>query len=174
MQNTLILSNNRSIVRDGTLVLLASILIALSGAVSIPLWFTPIVLTTRNTLVYALAALLGPRKASLAVIAFLIQGLIGLNVFAGSLSGPHGGYLIGYVMAAFATGFIIEKCKEKTASNVFLAMAAGNLVNYAFGASYLATFIGLKQAVLLGVAPFVLPDLFKLLFTVKILQKIGR
>lgn len=173
MYNTLTIPNTKPIYRDVCIVLLASILIALSGAISIPLWFTPIVLTTRNTLVYMLAVSLGSRRASLATLAFLVQGLIGFNVFAGSMAGPHGGYLIGYLAAAFVTGLIIEKCKEKTGLNAFMAMVAGNLVTYACGAGYLATFIGLKQALLLGVAPFILTDLFKIFAGVKILQFLG-
>jgi biotin transport system substrate-specific component len=173
MYNTVTLPNTKPIFRDACIVALASILITLSGAVSIPLWFTPIVLTTRNTLVYALAVALGPRRASLATLGFLVQGLMGFNIFAGSLSGPHGGYLIGYLVAACVTGFIIEKCKEKTGLNAFLAMTAGCLTTYACGAGYLATFIGVKQAILLGVAPFIVTDLLKIFAAVKAMQWLG-
>lgn len=173
MYKTLTLSNIKPLYRDGILVLLASILITLSGAISIPLPFTPIVFTTRNTLIYALAVLLGPRRASLATLAFLIQGLVGFNVFAGSLSGPHGGYLIGYLVAAFVTGSLIEKWKEKTGSQTFMAMAAGNVVTYVCGASYLAAFIGIEKAFMLGVAPFILTDLLKLFAAVKVLKWCG-
>jgi len=168
-----------SFLRDITIVILSSILIGLFGKVAIPLPFSPIPIATQPTLILLLSVLLGRKRAVAAVFAFLVQGAMGMPVFAQGLGGiavllgPRGGYLIGYLAAAFAVSYIIEKCKEKTLLNASLAMAAGNLVIYLCGASYLSTFLGLQKALLVGVAPFIVGDLIKLAAGIKFLQWTG-
>lgn len=171
MHNTLTLETARNPLRDVLLVLFASFLICLSGQIAIPLWFTPVPIATQNSFVLLLALLLGPRRASAAVFLFLLQGAMDLPVFSNGCSGflhllrPTGGYLIGYLIATFLTGVIHEKKKSP-----ILALLAGNLAIYLCGASYLATFVGLKKAFLLGIAPFILGDLLKMMASLKIVQ----
>lgn len=166
--------------RDLTLVLLASFAIGLLAKASIPLPFTPVPLATQNTFILFLAVLLGARRAAAAVLAFLAQGALGLPVFAGGIGGlaklvgPTGGYLFGYVAAAYIVGYLVERTRDKTVTKTFLALAAGTLVIYLFGASYLSTFIGLPKALLLGVAPFLLGDLLKIVFGLKLLSWLRR
>ncbi len=161
----------RTASKDWTLVILASFLICLSGQIAIPLWFTPIPLATRNTLILLTAALLGSRKGTAATLLFLLQGALGLPVFSNgaagiaSFFGPQGGYLVGYVAASYLVGSMMEKGKSP-----ILSFAAGNLVIYLFGASYLATFVGFSKALLLGVAPFILGDLLKSALCLKFLE----
>lgn len=163
------LTLERTTIRDFALVLLASFVICLSGQVSIPLWFTPVPIATQNTTVLLMAALLGARRGGAATFAFLVQGALGLPVFSNGkagiavLMGPTGGYLIGYLVAAFVVGYLVERRK-----NVIGALIAGNLTIYLCGASYLAAFVGVSKAFLLGVAPFVLGDIVKSAVSLKI------
>ncbi len=156
--------------RNAALILLASFLICLSGRLSLPLWFTPVPLVLQNTTVLLIAALLGSRRGTAATLTFLLQGAIGLPVFALGqaglpiLLGPRGGYLIGYLIASFITGYFAEKNKPTT------AFLLGNLTIYFCGAGYLSTFVGLDKALLLGVAPFLLGDLLKALAALKFVQ----
>lgn len=160
--------------RDILVVLLASFAICLSGKVSIPLWFTPIPIATQNSVVLILAAFLGSRRGAAATFLFLVQVVMGLPVTStGAVGihcffGPTGGYLIGYLIASFIVGAIAEK--NKTLANAFLAMTVGNLAIYLCGASYLATFVGFPKAFLLGVVPFVLGDLLKIIAGLNFLQ----
>lgn len=78
--------------------------------------------------------------------------------------------MVGYLVASFVVGALIERCKEKTMLNAFYALATGSAVIYLFGASYLATFVGLKQALYLGVVPFIVGDALKIVAALKILQ----
>lgn len=164
--------------RDIAFTLFASFLLGLFAYVSIPLPFTPIPIATQPHIVLLLAALLGVRRAGAAVFSFLSQGALGLPVFAGGaagaaiLFGPRGGYLIGYLVAAFVVGWILEK-REKTLGNTAWALIAGNFTIYLFGAGYLATMIGMQKAFFLGVAPFLLGDALKILACMKILQRFG-
>jgi biotin transport system substrate-specific component len=163
--------------RDILLVLGASFLICLSGKIAIPLWFTPVPIATQNSVILILAALLGSRRGAAATFLFLFQGAMGLPVFSTSATGfayffgPTGGYLIGYLIASFVVGYIAER--NKTLTQGFLAMAVGNLVIYVCGASYLATFVGSAKAFTLGIAPFLLGDLLKIIAGLNILKWAG-
>lgn len=169
--------DKRAIGRDFCLVILASFGICLAGQISIPLWFTPVPLATQNAAVLLLAVLLGARRGAAATFAFLAQGAMGLPVFSTGASGlavllgPTGGYLVGYLIAAFIAGRIAER--EKTLLNALKALGVGNLIIYLCGASYLSVFVGLSQAFVLGVFPFLLGDLFKMCAGLKILQMAG-
>ncbi len=166
--------------QNALLVALSSLFLGMLSQVAIPLPFTPIPIVIQAQVALLFGFLLGPRRASLAVFAFLIQGALGLPVFANgatgfmTLIGPRGGYLIGYMVGAFLIGSIWERMREKTALKAFFTLCFGNGIVYLLGAAYLSTFIGLKKAILLGVAPFVLIDLMKNIACLKILQWIER
>ncbi len=169
------LTLEKTAAKDFTLCLLASFVICLSGQLSIPLWFTPVHISMLNAVVLLTGALLGSRRGSAAVFAFLVYGAMGLPVFSigGSgvhfLLGPKGGYYIGFLIAAFVVGYMVEKGK-----NIISALVVGNLVIYLCGASFLASFVGWKKAFLLGVAPFLLGDLLKTIASVKIFQRFAK
>jgi len=97
-------------------------------------------------------------------------------VFAGGkagilcLAGPTGGYLVGYVAAAFLTGYLVERMKEKSSARVLLAMAAGNGLIYLTGISWLSTFVGWTSAFMLGVVPFIVGDMVKLFIAIKAMK----
>ncbi|NDD59046.1 MAG: biotin transporter BioY [Chlamydiae bacterium] len=157
-------------------VLGASILISLSSYISIPLYFTPVPLVIQSHVILLIAAILGSKRAFLATLAFLIQGSFGLPVFSSGNSGllymmgPTGGYLIGYLVAAFATGYIFERMKERTAIKTLASFAMGNLIIYILGAAWLSSYIGLKPSVCLGILPFLLGDTIKNLFISRALK----
>jgi biotin transport system substrate-specific component len=168
-----------SFARDAAIVLLSSIFIGLLGQVSIPLPFTPVPIVTQAQAILMLGLLLGSRRAAAATFAFLAQGAMGLPVFAGGaaglakLFGPTGGYLVGYLVAAFLVGAISERWKERSLAKACLALVAGNSVIYILGAGYLSTLLGVQKAILLGVAPFLIGDALKIVLCLKILQWIG-
>jgi biotin transport system substrate-specific component len=154
---------------DAALVLAGSLLIALSAQVAIFLPFSPVPVTGQTLAVLLVGALLGSRRGSLAVLTYVLQGLAGLPVFAGGafglarLLGPTGGYLVGFVAAAFLVGLLAERGWDRRVSTTAAAMTLGNLVIYATGALWLAAFVGgLDQALAMGVAPFIPGDLLKI------------
>src|SRR5690242_18662550 len=125
------LAQHNSWFKEVAMVLGASAIIALFAPVSIPLPFTPVPLATQSHVVLLLACLLGAKRASFAVLVFLFQGAIGLPVFSGGaagilhLAGPRGGYLLGYLVAAFVTGMIMERMANRTPFKAFAAMGFG-------------------------------------------------
>lgn len=154
--------------KDITVVILASLLIALFTNCRIFLPFSPVPISLQPHIVLMLGVFLGARRATMATMSWFVQGLIGFPVFSSgvfgiaALTGPTAGYLIGYVAAAYITGWIAER-SNKTKRDLFIAMVVGNIVIYAMGASYLSLMIGLRASIIVGVLPFVLGDIFKLM-----------
>lgn len=175
--NAIVSSNKfHSIVHSSGLVVLSSILIGLFGQIAIPLPFTPVPMATQGSVILLLSCLLGPKRAFAAVVGFLAQGAVGFPVFSGGvgglscLIGPTGGYLLGYVAGALLTGYLFEQMKNKSPMRLFALFCLGNAMFFVFGVPYLATFIGLQKALVLGVLPFLIGDCLKAIACVKILQ----
>ena len=93
---------------------------------------------------------------------------MGLPVFANGtggwpvIMGPTGGYLIGFVMAAFALGRLAERGMGRGPTSTALAMVIGTMIIYAFGVVWLGQFIGFDKAIAAGVMPFLYGDVLKL------------
>jgi len=166
-------------VKDLFTVIGASLIISLFAHVSIPLPFTPVPLALQSSVILFMGAYLGSRRGTLAVLLFIIEGIIGLPVFAGGkagmmvLFGTTGGYIIGYAVAAFLVGWIMERAKERTVKRSFIAVALGSLAIYLFGWAWLSLLIGAKSAFLLGVCPFVVGDFLKAILAVKGLKAVS-
>ena len=161
---------------DAALVLGASLVIALSAQVAIQLPFSPVPITGQTMAVLLVGALLGSRRGALAVMAYIAEGLAGLPVFAGAtaglarLFGPTGGYLVGFVAAAFLVGWLAERGWDRRFGKTLAAMTLGNLVIYAVGVVWLAVFVGgLSRAWSLGVLPFLPGDVIKIILAAVLL-----
>lgn len=148
------------------LVVVGSLLLAVSAQFKIPLY--PVPVTGQTLLVLLIGMAYGPRLGAVTVAAYLLQGALGLPVFAGgafglaTLFGMTGGYLFGFLAAAFATGWLAERGMGRTVKSTVLAMLAGNLVIYLCGVPWLAAFIGAEKALAAGVLPFLYGDAVKL------------
>lgn len=142
-------------------------LIALAAQVAIPIAFSPVPITGQTLGVLLVGALLGSKRGSLAVLAYLAEGLAGWPVFAAGgagpsrLLGPTGGYLLGFVAAAYVTGWLAERGWGRRAGYAFAAMLAGNALIYVFGLLWLRRYIGDERLLTAGFYPFVVGDLLK-------------
>lgn len=129
-------------------------IIGILAQVVVPLPLVPI---TGQTLAIGLAAtILGARYGTLSVVIYLCLGAIGVPVFAemgsglGSLFGPTGGFLFGFIPAAFIMGLYLEKTsftvKQALVANVigmFITLIIGTLwLKYAASLSWPAAFAG--------------------------------
>ncbi len=152
--------------RDVLLILGFSALTGVAAQFSIPLPFTPVPITGQTLAVLLTGATLGSRRGALAMLAYLAEGSMGLPVFAGGASGlfwtfPSGGYLVGFVAAAFVVGWLVERGLDRKPW-VLAAMLAGNAVIYVPGLLQLGFFVGWNDVLELGLWPFVPGDLVKL------------
>jgi biotin transporter BioY len=153
---------------DVALVIGGSLLIALCAQLRIFLPFSPVPITGQTFAVLMIGALLGARRGCLAALLYLCEGAAGLPVFALGggwpvLAGPTGGYLLGFVPAAYLTGALAGKRWDRRIASTILAMLLGNLVIYSFGLLRLSLTIGLNRSLLAaGLFPFILGDLLKI------------
>jgi len=145
---------------EGALVAFGSALIALCAQISVDLPFSSVPITGQTFAVLVIGMLLGSVRGLAAVSAYLIEGASGLPVFAGGaagaifLAGPTGGYLIGFLPAAFLTGYLAERRWDRNVGLTVLAMAVGNVLIYVFGVLWLSNFVPQSQLMVMGVLPF--------------------
>jgi biotin transport system substrate-specific component len=153
---------------DSFLVLGGSFFIALSAQIAIPLPFSPVPITGQTFAVLVAAMLLGRWRGTAAVLAYLVEGILGLPAFAGGvagfakIAGPTGGYLVSFLPAAYLVGYLAEKGWDRKISTTFLAMILGNVIIFGFGALWLGKFVGFDKALSLGVLPFLAGDVVKI------------
>lgn len=152
--------------RVATIIIFAAIT-ALAARVTIYLPFTPIPLTLQPLAVVLSGLVLGATGGALAQLSYLGLIAAGLPVDANGLAaaaffGPTAGYLIGFVPAAFVTGWLAERFAIRSWWGNFLAAGAGIATLYLVGASWLGVMLGSwQQAWLVGVVPFIVFDLAK-------------
>lgn len=151
---------------DLSLILLGSLVVAATAQFSIHLELVPITGQTLGVLLVGMA--LGSRRGALALTAYLAQGVAGLPVFAegkvglAALQGPTGGYLLGFIAAAWLVGLLAERGFDRNLFTTLAAMLAGNIVIYACGLIWLQPFVGDWRATLnAGMVPFLLGDAIK-------------
>ncbi len=148
------------------LIVVGSLLLAISAQVKIP--FYPVPVTGQTLVVLLIGMTYGVRLGGATVAAYLLQGVMGLPVFAGSavgmaaLLGPTGGYLAGFLVAAVVMGFLAERGMGRGMISTIAAMLIGNAIIYAMGVSWLTSFIGVEKALAAGVLPFLYGDALKL------------
>ncbi len=164
-----------SILTDAALIVLGSLLVAALAQARILLPFTPVPITGQTFAVLLIGALLGSKRGAAAIGLYLLEGGLGLPFFSGGgagwafLAGPTGGYLIGFVAAAFLVGLLTERGLDRRVQTALPAFLLGAVVIYAFGLLGLARFVGLQNAFVAGVAPFLVGDALKVVLAGSIL-----
>lgn len=142
-------------------------LTAILSQFSIPIGPVPINLATFS--VFLAGALLGSAAGALSQVVYVLLGACGLPVFAqfsggiGVIAGPTGGYIIGYIAAAWLIGFLCERLGTKTLQMVF-AMTAGLTLCYILGTAWFmfTTRTALLHSLMLCVFPFLIGDALKI------------
>ena len=170
------ISNNK-IIKIFLISLLGSILLTISAKIKIP--FYPVPMTMQTFVVLFLGISFGYKVGVTAVFLYLLEGIAGLPVFSNSpekgvgiayFVGPTMGYLIGFIFACFLAGYF--KYNSNHLIN-FLKILTSTTIIYIFGVIWLGTLIGWDKPILeLGVLPFLLAELFKILLLTLLVNKI--
>lgn len=157
---------NRSLSVKLVAALLGTLLLTVSSLITVPM--VPVPMTLQTLAVTLVGALYGWRLGSVTIIAWLVEGALGLPVLAGGASGiahfmgPTGGYLFAFPLAGALTGRLAGRgWNGSRPFLVFLAMLAGNTLCLLLGAAWLAVMIGPAKAITLGVLPFVFGGVLK-------------
>jgi biotin transport system substrate-specific component len=165
---------------DAGMIVAGSIVVAFAAQAAIPLPFTPVPITLQPFAVLLVGAALGARRGALALVAYLLEGAIGMPVFAagaagvGTILGPSGGYLVGFIPAAFVTGWFAERGWDRRFLTTWAAMALGSTMIFACGLPWLAFYSGWDQVLGLGLWPFLPGDLVKQLAAAVALPNLWR
>jgi biotin transport system substrate-specific component len=155
------------IARAAALAVGGALVLTLSAKIQVP--FIPVPMTLQTLVVLVLGAAFGARLAAATVALYLLEGLLGLPVFAGAvagpayMAGPTGGFLLGFLIAAALIGFLAERGWDRSWGRLVAAMTLGHVAIFALGFGWLAVLIGPEKAFALGVAPFALATIVKTL-----------
>ena len=160
----------QKVLRYVVLAVAGSMLLWLSAKIKVPLFAVDITMQTFAVLV--IGAAFGARLGAATVVLYLAQGAAGLPVFTDTpekglgfayMMGPTGGYLVGFVLAAYVTGWLAERGWDRNVMLTALAMLAGNVLIYVPGLLWLGSLFGWDKPILeWGLFPFIYSDLAKL------------
>ena len=171
--------------------LLGTLLLTISAKVKIP--FFPIPMTMQTFVVLFIGITLGPKIGLLTISLYLLEGIFGLPVFAGTpekgigfvyFTGPTMGYLIGFLIATYIAGtfkyknifthLTIMEVTLNVLSNFIKLVIAVSLI-YIFGLLWLGFLLGWDKPIFqLGMLPFLPAELFKLLILSIISGSLGK
>jgi len=156
------------ILRNVLMALMGTVLLAISSKIKIP--FYPVPMTMQTLVVLFLGLALGWKLGLATVSLYLFEGIIGIPVFSGSpekgvgiiyFTGPTMGYLIGFLFTVYFAGSFNF---SKNLFIKFLQLLFSVSFIYILGVLWLGTLIGWEKPLFqLGVQPFLLAELFKIL-----------
>lgn len=148
-------------------------LTAVGAYIQVPIPISPVPVTLQVFFVLLAGSMLKSKWGSLSMLVYALLGISGLPVFAGGSSGigvllgPTGGYVIGFILAAYIIGKLSERLEHVSRPGLIMLnafnMSIGVLVIYACGASQLMLVanLGLGTALALGVVPFLPGEIIK-------------
>ena len=153
-----------SALRRALAIVAGSLALAVSAQITVPMF--PVPMTMQTFAVIMVGVLCGGRLAAEIVLAYLVEGAVGLPVFAGgaaglaAIIGNTGGYLIGFIPGAALIGWLADRGWNK-GIKLAASLTAGHLIIFIPGVAWLASFIGLNAAVQYGLTPFIVGTILK-------------
>ena len=167
------------IVKNVFIALIGTIFLAISSKVKIP--FYPVPMTMQTLVILFLGIALGWKLGLATVSLYLFEGIVGLPVFSGSpekgvgivyFTGPTMGYLIGFLFTVYFAGSFNF---SKNLFIKFLQLSFSVSFIYILGILWLGTLIGWEKPLFqLGVQPFLLAEIFKILIILISLPQIKK
>ena len=169
--------NVNTYIKNISLVLFGTLLLALSSKVQVPFW--PVPMTMQTFIVFIIGMAYGWRLAFFTLVAYLIEGALGLPVFAKGggilyLTGPTAGYLYGMAIAAGVIGFFSELGYNESYFKSLISLMVGTVIIFVFGVGYLGLVIGYDKALAGGLYPFIPSEFFKIGLAVIIIPSLTR
>ncbi len=184
MNNNRILINNLKIFQginqniiNVLLILFGTLLLTISAKVQVPFW--PVPMTMQTFVVFLIGSTYGIRLSFLTLIAYLIEGAMGLPVFAAGgglmyLTGPTAGYLYGMTLAAVVISYFANKGYSPSYLKLFISIIIGSIIIFTLGVLYLGSIIGYNKALQAGLLPFIPSELFKIALAVLLIPTLNK
>ena len=142
--------------------------------------------TLQTFAVFCVLGLIGGKRGTLAVVVYILMGVIGLPVFTGFIGGigivlgTTGGYIIGFIFIGLIY-WLMENTTKNTLPCKVAALLIGLLVCYAFGTAWFMIVytrqtgpVGIAAALSWCVIPFIIPDIIKLALAVFISKRLRK
>lgn len=166
-----------SLARDAVLVVLGSVLLAISAKVQVPFW--PVPMTMQTFIILMLGAHAGSRVAGATVAFYLIEGAVGLPVFAmgaglSYMAGGTGGFLAGFLFSVLFISFAFERGLNRSLASTALIILLGDAVIMGLGFAWLSSLIGVEKAFADGIKPFLPAEALKIALTIVSVQLVKR
>ncbi len=158
-----------------SLMLIGTLILAFSSKVQVPFW--PVPMTMQTFVVFIIGMTFGSKLAFFTLLLYLFEGAIGLPVFAKGggllyLTGPTAGYLYGMAIAAGLVGYFADKNFNESYFKSFVSLFGATIIIFFIGIGYLGSIIGYEKAFTVGLYPFILSELFKIVLAVTIIPSI--
>ena len=170
---------NSKLIKNLFFALVGSIILAISSKIKIP--FYPVPMTMQTFVVLFIGIAYGWKLGVATIFLYLFEGIVGLPVFSGTpekgiglayFTGPTMGYLLGFVLATYMSGAFIY---NKNIFFNFLKLSIATSFIYLLGVIWLGGQIGWDKPIFtLGVKPFLLAELFKILLITFLISKIQK
>ena len=168
-------------IKDLIIIALFAALIGVSAYIIIPIPFSPVPITAQTLIVMLTGCILGVMHSATTLLIFLLLGAIGLPVFSkgqsgfGTILGPTGGYLIGFLIAAVVIS-LLTKNKNSYKRYLTANVIGGIFVIYTIGVIWLSisSDIGIKKAFFVGAVPFIPGDILKVIFASFLAKKLKK
>ena len=172
MKNNLTLINSilstysiNNYLKNISLVVFGSLLLALSSKAQVPFW--PVPMTMQTFIVFIIGMAYGWKLAFSTLVIYLFEGALGLPVFAKGggilyLTGPTAGYLYGMAIAAGVIGYFAELGYNNSYLKSLISLLVGTFIIFLFGVGYLGSIIGYDKALIGGLYPFIPSEFFKI------------
>ncbi len=160
-------------VKQAVLVVLGVLALTIAANIKVPVPGSPVLMNMGTFAVLTIGAAYGARLGLTTILAYMIIGALGFDVFQSStadlngieyMMGGTGGYLLGYVLATLVLGALAARGWDRSVLWMALAMLIGNALIYVPGLLWLGTLYGWDKPILeWGLTPFLLGDGLKLL-----------
>ena len=159
------------------LILFGTLLLTISAKVQVPFW--PVPMTMQTFVVFLIGSTYGVRLSFITLIAYLIEGAIGLPVFAAGggivyLTGPTAGYLYGMTLSVVVISYLANLGYSKTYFKAALSLLLGSVIIFSFGLVYLGSIIGYEKSIQAGLLPFIPSELFKIALAVALIPTLNK
>ncbi len=168
---------NQRLLKSIFVIVIGSMLLTISAKIKIP--FYPVPMTMQTFVVLLMGMSFGYKIGVATVSLYLLEGIFGLPVFSNSpekgvglvyFTGPTMGYLIGFLFATFLAGYLNLKTNIVI---IFFKLIFAVSIIYILGVLWLGNLIGWEKPIIqLGVKPFLLAELFKILILTLLAKKI--
>ena len=136
-------------------------------------------MTMQTFVVFLIGSTYGVRLSFLTLVAYLIEGALGLPVFAVGggivyLTGPTAGYLFGMTIAAAAISYFANMGYSTSYIKSFVSIMIGSIIIFVCGVLYLGSIIGYTKAIQAGLLPFIPSEIFKIALAVLLIPTLHK